>query len=74
MTTTTEPTTPAFDGPDRRIGPGRRHAPDAQEQTAMLLGHAVALALLEKQVAMLRAEVLRVKDTCRSCAGFSAHD
>ena len=39
-----------------------------------LSAQALGLALLEKQVTMLRAEVLKLKDVCRGCAGFSDHD
>ena len=61
-------------GPDRRTGPSRRHTPDAGDLATQLSIHVLGQALLEKQVSMLRAEVLKLKDVCRSCAGFSAHD
>lgn len=59
---------------DRRTGPNRRHAPDAGDMAAQLSIQVLGLALLEKQVTMLRAEVLKLKDVCRGCAGFSDHD
>ena len=66
------PATPAM--PDRRTGHNRRHAPDAGDVAAQLSIQVLGLALLEKQVTMLRAEVLKLKDVCRGCAGFSGHD
>ena len=70
--TQVNPATPAM--PDRRTGINRRHAPGAGDMAVRLSAQALGLALLEKQVTMLRAEVLKLKDVCRGCAGFSDHD
>ena len=58
---------------DRRTGPGRRMSA-ADRDLAARFDQLQAIAHLERQVTMLSKEVLKLKDVCRSCAGFSAHD
>jgi len=62
----------AHPGADRRTGPGRRMSA-ADRDLAARFDQVQAIAHLERQVAMLTKEVLRCKDVCRGCAGFSGY-
>ena len=79
MTDANTPATPAAQayasahlGADRRTGPGRRLSA-ADRDLAARFDQVQAIAHLERQVAMLSKEVLKCKDVCRGCAGFSGY-
>ena len=79
MTDANTPATPAAQAyagahavADRRTGPGRRMSP-ADRDLAARFDQVQAIAHLERQVAMLSKEVLKCKDVCRGCAGFSGY-